>query len=470
MAITSLGIGSGLDTATMLAQIQKGEQSRLTPYTALKSNYQGKVSAWGQITSGLSTLKGSVEKLTGSAFNTLTVSTNKAFTATATSDARADTHSVTVTQLATAHKVKTGTHSDQNEMLGGTETERTVTIAQKDGRKMEVTLKADETSLSQIAKAINRENGDVTATVQRTDSGYQMVLSSKTTGSDGEMTISVAGDTKLAAELGNTSEVAAAKDAKLNVDGSDYTRSSNNITDILDGVTLTLTTPSENGNSEQLTLTQNTGAIKSTIQDFVKQYNALLTTTTSASKYVPYDASGLKDDDMATKSRDNGALMGDSTLRGMVSEIRSTVNGIYGNSTADFSSLADLGIKIDAATGKMTLDEKKLDTAIADNPDEIAAMFAGSGSNEGLATALNNVITKYVGDTATKDKGIIKTSTDGLTTQSDQMQKQIDQTQRLIDASVERYRVQFQNLDTTMSKLNNMSSQLNSMLSSLSAK
>ncbi len=56
--------------------------------------------------------------------------------------------------------------------------------------------------------------------------------------------------------------VSDAKDAKLRVDGSDYTRSSNNITDIIDGVTLNLKTVSENGEAEQLTLTNDTSAIK----------------------------------------------------------------------------------------------------------------------------------------------------------------------------------------------------------------
>ncbi|WP_435946137.1 flagellar filament capping protein FliD [Dryocola sp. BD586] len=469
-SISSLGVGSGLDTETMLAQIKAGEQTRLSPYTALQSSYKAKVSAWGQISSGLSSLQGTVKKLSGEAFNTLSVSSNTAFTATATSSARADTHSVTVLSLATSHKLKTDSVDDQNQQLGsGGGGERTVTITQKDGSEMKVTLKDDETSLSQIAKAINKEKGDVSATVQRTDEGYQLVLSSKTTGTDGEITVSVEGDDTLGAVLNsdNLQEVSKAEDARLIVDGSNYTRSSNNITDILDGITLTLKAPSEDEKSEQLTLTQDTSAIKSTLKDFVKQYNALLTTTTNQSKYVPYDSSKLKDDDIATQNASNGALMGDSTLRGMVSEIRSTVNGVYGNPDADFGSLADLGIKIDAGTGQMTLDESKLDEAIADNPDQIANMFTGIGEHAGLATTLSDVITQYVGDSDKKTDGIIKTSTDGLNDQATKMQDQIDKTQRLIDANVERYRIQFQNLDTTMSKLNSMSSQLNAILATL---
>jgi flagellar hook-associated protein 2 len=454
----------------MLAQIKAGEQTRLSPYTALQSSYKAKVSAWGQISSGLSSLQDTVKKLTGDAFNVLTVSSNKAFTATASSSARADTHSVTVYTLANAHKLKTDTVDDQSEQLGTANGgERTVTITQEDGSEMKVALNDDETSLYQVAKKINDAKGDVAASVQRTDDGYQLVLTSKTTGSDGKMSVSVAGDDTLDAVLNsdNLTEVSAAQDATLKVDGSNYTRSSNNIDDILDGITLTLKAPSEDAKEEQLTLTQSTDSIKSTLQDFVKQYNALLTTTTNLSKYVPYDSSKINDDDVATQNSSNGALMGDSTLRELVSEVRSTVNGVYGGSDAEYSSLASLGIKIDASTGQMTLDEKVLDGAIADDPSAIASMFSGSGSNVGLADTLSGILTQYLGDSTEKTDGIIKTSTESLTKQADQMQEQIDKTQRLIDGNVERYRVQFQNLDTTMSKLNSMSSQLNAILATL---
>lgn len=200
-SISSLGIGSGLDTETMLAQIKAGEQTRLSPYTALQTSYKSKVSSWGQISAALSALQKPTKSLTNDAFNTLKVSNNTAFTATATSDARADTHSVTVEQLATAHKIRTDAENSQDTQLGESTSgnSRTVTITQtvkqEDGTDkqvtMEVELKDDETSLRQIAKAINREGGDVSASVQRTDNGYQLVLSSKTTGKDGEMTVSV---------------------------------------------------------------------------------------------------------------------------------------------------------------------------------------------------------------------------------------------------------------------------------------
>lgn len=488
-SISSLGIGtSGLDTAGMLEQLRASEQTRLTPYTNLQNSYKNKSQAWGMISAQLTTLQTSVKKLGSDAFSALTVSTNKAFTATAGSGALADSHSVTVTQLATAHKLKTSTFEKSTDLLGesngGT---RTVTISQKNDEgvtsNIKVELKDDETSLDQIAKAINKQDGNVNASVQRTDNGYQLVLTSKTTGEAGEMSVSVDGDETLGNIL-NTSEggqvlnengektngdamisIATAKNATLTVDGDTYTRSSNNISDIITGVTLKLNAVSEGNNAEQLTLTEDTSAIKTGIQDFVKQYNALLTMTSALSKYVPSDTSKITDADVAKQNAQNGALMGDSTLRGMVGDIRSAANGVYGNAT--YSALSDLGITIDPASGQMTLDGEKLDKAIADNPDDIAAMFTGKKGTEGLASTLGTIITNYAGDSDKKIDGVIKTSTDSLTAQSEAMQLQIDKTQRLIDATMARYQVQFQNLDTTLSKLTGLGDQLNAMFAQI---
>ncbi|EWG67250.1 Flagellar cap protein [Enterobacter sp. DC4] len=498
MGISSLGIGSGIDTASMLQQIQASEQTRLTPLTNLQTSYKSKISAWGQISSALSALQKSVKSLGSDAFSTMTVSDNKAFTATASSGAQADTHEVTVEQMAQAHKLRTETKdsadTDLGTQTGGT---RTITITQKDGSEVKVELSDDETSLNDIAKAINKEGGNVTATVQKTGSGYQLALNSKSTGTDGEMSVKVDGDGNLAAMMDTSNggqhvddkgneipndpgagdamiAVSDAKDAIVDVDGSQYTRSSNNISDILDGITLKLKSVSEKDDStptkfqsEQLTLTQDTSAIKTNIQAFVKQYNSLLGLTTAASKYVQNDTSGLTDDDVATQSNQSGPLVGDSTLRGLVSQVRSTVNANYGDSGADYSSLADLGIKIDASTGQMTLDEDTLDSAIADDPDQISKMFTDTKTGKGLSSTMSDIITSYIGDSKTNTDGLIKTATDGLNDQTKQIQEQIDKTQKLIDGDVERYRKQFEALDTTMSQMNNMSSQITSLMSSL---
>ncbi|NDJ55690.1 flagellar filament capping protein FliD [Enterobacteriaceae bacterium 4M9] len=466
--ISGLGVGSGLDTASLLTQMAAAEQTRLTPYTNRQNSFQAKISAWGQITDAMNTLKTSTKALSGDAFNTQKVSSNDAFTATTSAGALSGTHKVVVNQLASAHSLASEGQKDADERLGtqgdGT---RTMVIEQANGEEMRIELKDDETSLNQIAKKINAEEGDVTASVVRSDDGYQLILTSKKTGEEGEMTVRVEGDDQLngVVNSSNMTEIGQAQDAKLQVNGISYTRSSNNVTDILPNVTLTLnkvSTDQENG--EQLTLTPDTAATKTGIQDFVKNYNALLSATSSASKWVQNDSSGLMDGEVATQNSQNGALMGDSMLRGMVGEFRGLANGTYGESDAEIRALADIGIKIDASTGQMTLDEAKLDKALADNPEQVQKMFVGTSDNPGLAVQMTEVITKYAGDEDQKVDGLIKEAKDGLDEQLKLVKTQIDKTQVLIDAQVERYRRQFQNLDSVMTQLSGTSNSLTAML------
>ncbi len=466
--ISGLGVGSGLDTASLLTQMAAAEQTRLTPYTNRQNSFQAKISAWGQITDAMNTLKTSTKALSGDAFNTQKVSSNDAFTATTSAGALSGTHKVVVNQLASAHSLASAGQKDADERLGEQGAgDRTMVITQANGEEMRIELKDDETSLNQIAKKINAEEGDVTASVVRSDDGYQLILTSKKTGEEGEMTVHVEGDDQLDSVINssNMTEIGEARDAKLQVNGISYTRSSNNVTDILDGVTLTLnkvSTDQENG--EQLTLTPDTATTKTAIQDFVKNYNALLNTTSTASKWVQNDSSGLMDGEVATQNSQNGALMGDSMLRGMVGEFRGLANGTYGESDAEIRALADIGIKIDASTGQMTLDETKLDKALADNPEQVQKMFVGTNDNPGLAVQMTEVITKYAGDEDQKVDGLIKEAKDGLDEQLKLVKTQIDKTQVLIDAQVERYRRQFQNLDSVMTQLSGTSNSLTAML------
>jgi flagellar hook-associated protein 2 len=461
MGISSLGIGSGLDTQAMLDQLALAEQTRLIPYTTKQNEYKAEISAWGEISSALTTLNASLKTLSEDAFNTLLVSDTKAFSATATSAANADSHIISVQQLAMAHKIKTDTYATDVEQLGEqTGGTRTLHIMQDNGEELVVTLADDETSLVQIAKAINEENGDITASVQNTDDGYQLVMTSKSTGESGHMEVWVEGDETLDqvfnTETGSMITVSDAQDAKITVDGSQYTRSSNTITDVIDGVTLTLKTVSPESETEVLTLSKDNSAVSSAVNQFVTQYNALITLTNDKSKYVPASAGEI--------SSANGALMGDSTLRSLVGAVRSSVNSIYGEPGAEYSSLADIGISIDSATGLMTLDSSKFDQAMAENSDLVSDIFLGSKSTPGLATVLSETISLYIGDEESKTEGIIDGTVDSLNDQVEQMQKQIDRTQLLIDAEIEIYRQQFQQLDITMAQLNSLSMQMAAMM------
>ena len=53
--ISSLGIGSGLDLNTLLANLTTAEKARLTPISAAQSSYSAKLTAYGTMQSALQT-------------------------------------------------------------------------------------------------------------------------------------------------------------------------------------------------------------------------------------------------------------------------------------------------------------------------------------------------------------------------------------------------------------------------------
>ena len=79
MGVNFMGIGSGLPFDEWLAKEREGQMQKLNPYLQKQSSYQGKISAWGNISNSLDTLKKNMEKLEEEGFNGVSVGDNKAF-------------------------------------------------------------------------------------------------------------------------------------------------------------------------------------------------------------------------------------------------------------------------------------------------------------------------------------------------------------------------------------------------------
>ncbi len=477
------GLGSGLDVNAMLADIKKAEQQKLVPYTTKKTSYTNQVSSWGKISSSLSALQDNLRKIDEGSFKGVSIGNNKAFKATAAAGAMADSFSVVVKNLAKAHKIGTADQASKTEALGDENVaNRKIKITVGDGKTMEVDLAEDETSLEQMAKKINAQKGDVTAKVQAGEDGnFKLVLRSKKTGDDGALKVEVEGDDKLAGVIGfdpkdaaasNMSEIAKAQNALVVVDGAEIVRSSNTITDAIDGITLELQQVSDKDNEsgefidETLSITTDNTKLKSAVEDFVKLYNAFISESAAASKwYAPGD-----DGEQDSK---NGALMGNGTLRRLTSEMRGDTVGTHGGLSNIYSSLSDIGIEVkveDAATGKLTIDSKKLEEAIQNHPDDIEALFLGKGGSKGISDKLQDVIKVYIGDddAIPKVKGVIEQTTKGLEEQSKQVSDRIKQIEKMIDVTLERNKKEFDRLDLAMKKMSDTSNTLVSLLSGLS--
>lgn len=496
--ISGLG-GSGLDIPALLEQMKGAESKKLNPYLLKQQSFNGQVSSWGKIASSLDSLKTNLGKLQDEGFNGVSVGDNKAFKATAGKGAIPNSYSVIVEQLAKSHKIGTPAQASNSAQLGSNAATRTLNITLGDGKPMAVELKEDETSLTQIAKKINDKNGDVSASVMPAAKGeFQLVVTSKKTGSDGEIKMEVTGDTKLADVLNydpktpnipgdpafndkRASQINAAQNAILTIDGAKVERSSNTITDAIEGITFELREVSEKDDGappafkpETLAVTADTSKVKSLIEDFVKVYNNFLSAAGSASAYSePVKGSS---GDLSMPNPSNGALFGDGTLRRLTSLMKSTAMGSYGEAGDVFQTLGSLGItvKFDGNTGddrtgtlgSLSIDTKKLDAALKDNPKEVEALFLGKDGNPGIKGGMEEVFKSYLGDSekTPKTEGAIATAIKGLKDQEARVAKQITRMELRIEESLKRSEKEFLRLDKAMTEMNSMSQQLQAAL------
>lgn len=478
-----LGVGSGLPFDEWLAKEREASSQKLNPYLQKQKTYNGQISAWGSISSALSTLKDNLGKLEDEGFNGVSVSDNKTFKATPGKGAIPNSYSVAVKQLAKAHQLEYE-HTTRDKLIGNGGAKITITL--EEGEKpLEVDLDKSETSLEQIAKKINAQNGDVVAEViTLEDDKHRLVLTSKKTGEAGKMDITVSGNAELQSKLATPTDETPPQNAEVILNGKTISRSSNTINDLITGVTLELREVSEirddgSYKEESLTITEDTSKVKSLIEEFVKNYNSYLSTVASATKYTPPDRDKLAEGEIPLPDTNNGALFSDGNLRRLTSQLKATVSGEYRDAGDVITSLGRLGITVtfDGKTGDdrsgtlgtLTIDSKKLDAALKDNPKEVEALFLGKGGQEGIKDRMEGIFNTYLGDkdAVAKKDGVIETTLESLREQEKRVGKQITAVQKRIDEAMLRKEKEFQRLDKAMSDMTSMSNRLQQSLAGL---
>ncbi|EPH3851365.1 flagellar filament capping protein FliD [Yersinia enterocolitica] len=464
-SISSLGVGSGMELSSLLTSLSNAEQARLTPLTTQQTSYKSKLTAYGILQSALAKVEtaSAALKKANTLTSTAVSSTNTAFSAVTDSAASAGSYTIEVTNLAKSQSLLSAEVPNATNKLGNDNASRTITITQP-GKKdpLEVTLTSDQTSLTGIRDAINKQEGGVSASIMKADDNtYYLALTSKDTGTQSEMTISVTGDDTLNDFLnytpsstggsGGMTQKVAAEDAALTVNGVAITRQSNTITDAPQGVILTLKAKTKTSEPETLNITRDNTAMKTAIQTWVDAYNSLQTTFGSLTQYTAVEQG--KD-----QSTNNGALVGDGTLRSIQTQLKSQLASAQ---PGDVKTLASLGITQDIK-GKLTIDSTKLDKALTEKPNGVVAFFVGDGKETGFATQTDNLLNTVLDTT----KGTLKSATDGINKSLKNLDTQVTATTASIALTIERYKTQFTQLDKMMTSMNSTLSFLTQQFSS----
>nr|WP_315465651.1 flagellar filament capping protein FliD [uncultured Rhodoferax sp.] len=463
MAISSVGIGSGLDVNGIVSQLVALEKAPLTSLKTKSTNIQAQVSSFGEIKSMFSDLTDVATRVsdpsvwsarTASASDTNAVSVKASPTATATSfsldvDALAKQQSNASAPMAKGTTLAAGTLKFQvgawNE--GGT------TFTAGASRSVDVKVQAGDT-LANVASKINTSGAEVVAAVFNDGTRERLLLSAKGLGAANGFRVQSA-DVGLQGLIFDPQNSPAAgmaaagipvqlgSDARARINGLAVTSPSNTLTNYVDGVTIDLlaTTTTDYGLSGEtkkpvtVSVSENVTTAVKNVEDLITAYNKLNSALTELTKY-----------DSETKSA--GLFQGDSTIVGMQSVLRSIVSSTSkGNS---LQRLSDVGIEM-ARDGSLSMNTAKLGVA-ANNGDTLQKLFTANNNDpmtNGFAIKLRDL-----GKGVLATGGAVVNKSDALNeTLKKNEKEQLKVTDRA--ASVEaRLRKQYSALDTKMANLN----------------
>ena len=389
---TSATTSSGIDVNSIVSQLMTVERQPITKLDAKVASYQAKLSAYGSIKGAMANFQTAVQGLNSSSklqAVKATPSDTTIFSASAASSAVAGAYSLEVASLAQAQKlvsvgqtsstaaIGTGTITFDFGTISGTllptgKYDVGASFVSNGGGTKSITIDGSNNSLQGIRDAINAAKIGVTAAIVNDGSGtpYRLTLSSDSAGASNSLKISVSGDAALGTLLANDpagtqnlSETVTAQNANFKVNGVPVSKTSNIVSDVVQGVTLTLnkvtTSPAT------LTVARDTAAISGSISGFVKAYNDFAKVLKDSSAY-----------DAASKT--GAALLGDATVRTLQSQLRGMLNTPVVGTAGMLTMLSDIGVSFQK-DGTLALNQAKLDSAIANNFSEIASLFAATG-------------------------------------------------------------------------------------------
>jgi flagellar hook-associated protein 2 len=443
MAISSAGVGSGLNVQSIVSQLVAVEQQPVRLMQAKGSTLQTKMSAFSQIKSELAALQDAANALTSASVwnsKTLTSSNTSAVIGTASAEALATTFSISVGTLAKGQSVYSGAVTTGFPVTVAGD----LTITSGNGNVQTVAVAIGD-SLENLATKVNATttaNGVSATVVTNSQGNKQLMFRSSSIGANASFQIAATGAdlqqfVYAGADTASMTRGSTASDATANIDGINVAGANNTLSNSVPGVSLNLL---QGTSTAQITVAVDKDAIKAKIQAFQDAYNKLYADLKTQTAY-----------NSATKT--GGPLLGDNTATSMQGMLRTLIGG-SGPASSTIKRLSDLGLEIQS-DGSLKTNSTKLDSALQD-PGNVKAFFAAS-----TGTASEKGIAKRVYDFAfgaLSVGGSASTHISAFQKAIDQNNKSIERFNSRIETYQKQLLAQYNALDTNMAKLSSLSS------------
>ena len=444
------GLASGLDTDQIVTQLVKLERQPIARLEDRKSDMRSMSQRFENVRNLMRTLGDKVRDLDSSSdvlSSKASSSDEKIVKASAAGGASIGSFGIEVLSLARPERTYSDVFASKTDtgLFGSGQ----FSIQVGSGSAATIDVDAND-SLETLAAKINSSDAKVTAGIIFDGTGYRLQVSSEESGLANALTFSEDAGVSLGLSKASN-EAVAASDAVFKIDGITMTRGSNSVADAIPGVTLTLNATSGTQGPTTVSIERDPEALGDKLDAFVKAYNAVADAVNKEFAFTGTAKTG-------------NSLAGDSTLRTLQSRIRDDVMGSVSGLSGNLQRLTDLGVEI-AKDGKLSLDEEKLKSAVAKDPNGVADLLAGKpdGSVEGLMKRFAKTIDTY---TRTGD-GVLSTRIDGYSSRMRDLDSRIDDMERRLDKYEERMRARFAAMENVISGLVGQGSQLSAVASSL---
>ena len=463
-SLTSTGIGSGLDVSNILSKLMAVEERPLNNLKTAASGLNTKLSTVGKMQGYFSALQTKANALTSPDLwgaTSATSSDDSAVKVSTGNDAAAGSYAVTISKLAVGQTVTSAALASSSATVGaGSLTIELGSYGAGDPPAgfsasgtgaMTITVGPGETGLTVLRDKINGSNSGVTATIITDASGARLSLRSRDTGTENAFRISVTE----AADDGNPStglsalaydatqsnspmqRSTSAANAELTINGIGVSSASNTLSNLVDGLTLTLhkTTSSE----INVTVRPDTASIKTAVTDFAAAFNTLASFIASQTAYNADTKSG-------------GSMQGDQATLALQSQLRAVINQ-SSSASSSWSRLSEIGLSL-KTDGTFGTDNTKLDNALG-NLGEMKKLLASDGASAAESGFVRRF--KNLADAALGSQGMFASRTSSLQATVSRNGKSQEAMQKRLDQTQARLQAQYSALDTRMASLNAMS-------------
>lgn len=474
MAVSSTNSNSALgtasiDVAAIVDQLMTVENK---PLDRIKSQIEQKklvISDLGTIRSKVATFQDALKVLENPTnFNnsSATSSDSTIVSATANNAAVKGNHSVTVTSLATATRnTISGYASSTASATVDAGTGFAITVAgityDTKGNKTQsvggvptttanaVTVLGANPTITELKNWINGLGADVSASVTQTTSSANWVLMIQGTKTGSANAVSFTGLTGLTAPatLTNTPDTLAAN-ASFTVNGTTFSRASNTVTDVIDGLTVTLNKVS--ATAQTISVGRGTDISSDAINTLIKAYNDVMST------YKTMTANSSNSD------KPGNFANAPSTLS-FINQIKEGfARGIsyVSNGTRQTMSLSAMGIDLQL-DGTAKFNSTSFASASATGLRDILAL----GVTTGYVSATSNLNTFI--DAQVKTGGLLNGQINSETTAVNSLTKRQNDLQNRLNSTRNNLIAQYSALNALLFQLSSTSNSLTSALDAL---